>query len=701
MKNRLPACVKFNFWRCEMFDYRGQRAVFLLGGLSLLCVSEPNFAAQTAKKIQPQKIASTFALANLLKKHKTNRFGGFYVVNSKTGVVAMADAAVAKSTSISHTDTNIQVTGVDESDRVKVDDNGYIYQLVNNQVIIAKAFPVAQLSQSAVIALPQDNFAPTGLYLQNGKLVIVGNTWQELSPPVGIENTATSPTAKMAYGGWWGYMRNTQTRALIYDVSDQSQPKKIRDVVVDGDYLDSRRVGNYLYFMTRSYPRYYMTPTAVSTNPWFMKSKDILPSISDSKAGKTTTKIMAIKDVVYFPDFVEPDYVVVASIDLEQPQKEVVTKAYLGAGDLIYASHENLYLSASKYNFGGNGDVVPQNVTTTQIFKIGIDAGKINFAAAGEVKGTALNQFSMDEQGDYFRIATTTHSWSSETNESYSSLFVLNKDMKTVGKIDELGKGEHIYSTRFMGNRCYIVTFKLTDPLFAIDLSTPEKPVVMGELKIPGYSNYLHPIDEKHLIGFGKDAAIYQPEKTNADNLNTDTPWWTGGSAFYQGLKLALFDVADMKNPKQIDSVTIGDRGTDSPILWDHKALYWDAEKHLFGFPVQVSLLTTPFDAQKPWNYGQVSYQGAYIYEVTPEKGFTLKAKLSQIPVNMKPKTESYNDYSYSYWESEATNYFVDRILRVDENLYTLSNNQISVYDLDNYKEVNTLMLKPQVNSQK
>ncbi len=685
-----------------MLRFTCQRTLFLIGGLSLICLSESSFAVAKVKKIQPQKITSTFALANLLKKHKTNRFGRIGIAYSNTGVVAMADGAVAKSASVSHTDTNVQVAGVDESDRVKVDDSGYIYQLVNNnQVIITKAYPATELSQSAVIALPQDNFSPTGLYFQKGKLIVIGNTWQDLSPPVGFENTSLSLTAKMAYGGWWGYMRNTQTRTLVYDVSDQTQPKQIRDVVVDGDYLDSRCVDNYLYFITRSYPRYYLAPNMVSTIPWFMKSKDILPSISDSKAGKTITKTMAIKDVVYFPDFVEPDYVVVASIDLEQPQKEVVTKAYLGAGDLVYASHENLYLSASKYNFGADGDSVPQNVMTTQIFKIGIDAGQMNFTAAGEVNGTALNQFSMDEQGDYFRIATTTRSWFSGTNESYSSLFVLNKDMKTVGKIDKLGEGENIYATRFMGNRCYIVTFKLTDPLFAIDLSTPENPVVMGELKIPGYSNYLHPIDETHLIGFGKEAAIYQPEKINVDAPSTDTWWWTEGSAFYQGLKVALFDVADMKNPKQIDSVTIGDRGTDSPILWDHKALYWDAQKHLFGFPVQESHLTQPFDSQKPWNYGQPTYQGAYVYEVIPDKGLSLKAKLSQIPDGMTPKTETYGNYSYSYWESDATNYFIDRILRVEDNLYALSNNQINIYDLNNYKETNKLVLKPQVNSQK
>ena len=674
-----------------MVNILGRQALVLASSLSLLCASPIGLAA--TKKIQPQKVTSNLALAMLLKKHTTHRFG--------MPIIAMADGVAtnmtSKSATVSHTDTNVQVNGVDESDQVKVDDNGYIYQLVNNQVLITKAFPAQELSPSSVILLPESNFSPTGLYLQNGKLVVMGNTWQDLSPPVNAESVSTSPTAKMAYGGWWGYIQTGQTRALIYDVSEQSSPKKIRDITIDGDYLDSRRVGNYLYFITRAYPRYYMTPSLVTTNPWLMKSKDILPSVSDSTVEKTTTKTLSVKDVAYFPNFVEPDYVVVASVDLEQPQKEVVTKAYLGAGDLVYASHDNLYLSASKYNFGAANDSTPKNITTTQIFKIGIDAGNVNFKAAGEVNGIALNQFSMDEQGDYFRIATTTHRWVSDADASYSSLFVLNKDMKTVGKIDKLGVGENIYATRFMGNRCYIVTFKLTDPLFAIDLSTPEKPIIMGELKIPGYSNYLHPYDETHLIGFGKEAAVYQPNPASQEIVNTDTPWWTGGAAFYQGLKVALFDVADMQNPKLVDAVTIGDRGTDSPILWDHKALYWDAQKHLFGFPVQESHLTTGFDEQKPWVYGAPTYQGAYVYEVTPEKGFSLKTKLSHIPADITPK----NEYGYSYWPPEAMDYFINRLLRIDEQLYALSNSQISAYDLDNGKETNRLVLKPQVNSQK
>jgi uncharacterized secreted protein with C-terminal beta-propeller domain len=450
-------------------------------------------------------------------------------------------------------------------------------------------------------------------------------------------------------------------------------------VAIDGDYLDSRRIGDNLYFVTRTYPRYYMYGDMSSTT---IKAADMLPSIIETKAGKTTTRIMNVTDVSYFPDFVEPDYVVVASLNLAQPDKVISTKAYLGSGELVYASMQNLYLSAAKYNFGGSSDIAPpQNNVSTQIYKFGIDKGTVTFSAAGEVEGTALNQFSMDENGDYFRIATTTQSWYSGTSESHNSLFVLNKDMATVGRLENLAKGEQIYSTRFMGDRCFIVTFKLTDPLFAIDLSTPENPVVAGELKIPGYSNYLHPYDENHLIGFGKDAAIYEKEQGGADE------WWSGGSAFYQGLKMALFDISDMKAPKEMYSVTIGDRGTSSPLLYNHKALYWDAEKHLFGFPVEVYQLPQGFDKAQPWNYGVGKSQGAYIYEVTPENGFVKKAVLSQLPA-----TNVTVDYGSS---TNYSDYFVDRILRIDNSLYTLSNNQLNVYDLENFNNQGKLAFKP------
>ncbi|MEI7839064.1 MAG: beta-propeller domain-containing protein [Methylococcaceae bacterium] len=697
-----------------MLNHRHKGLLLLASSLLFTGLAQPVFAATVTKpvvkpvvKLQPQKITSRLALANLLLKHHTNRYNyylmkGFGMVDDVMTIAPVAVASpvageTATTTPVSHSDTNIQVSGVDESDIVKVGDDGYIYQIHNNQIRVIKGFPVKELNQTATIEITDSNFSPTGIYIQNGKLVVLGTSWQNLvQPETPVAPVAQVGIAKMAYSYWWGGY--SQTRAFVYDMSDHANPKQIRDVAIDGDYLDSRRIGDNLYFVTRTYPRYYMYGALGSSS--VMKAADMLPSINDTKAGKTTTKLLALSDISYFPEFVEPDYVVVASLDLAQPDKSVTTKAYLGSGEMVYASMQSLYLSASKYNFNSvnvvdsNGEVIqPEPVTdtvTTQIFKFGIDKGTVTFTAAGEVPGTVLNQFSMDENGDYFRIATTTQNWYSGTNQSHNSLFVLDKTMKTVGKLENLAKGEQIYSTRFMGNRCYVVTFRLTDPLFAIDLSNPENPFVAGELKIPGYSNYLHPYDETHLIGFGKDAAIYNSEQPNPDEF------WAGGSAFYQGLKVALFDVADMKNPKELYSVTIGDRGTDSPLLWNHKALYWDAEKHLFGFPVQLYQHAKGFDKTQPWQYGQPTYQGAYIYEVTPETGFTLKAKLSQIPEGVSPVKSDYGyGYSYSYWDWETSNLFVDRLLRIESNLYTLSNNQISVYDLQEFNLQEKLTLKP------
>lgn len=280
---------------------------------------------------------------------------------------------------------------------------------------------------------------------------------------------------------------------------------------------------------------------------------------------------MSVTDLSYLPDFVEPDYVVVASLNLQNPDKALTTKAYLGAGELVYSSLNNLYLSASKYNSDNStADAIPQDIVSTQIYKFNIDKGAVNFAAVGQVPGTALNRFSMDEHGDYFRIATTTQNWANGTNTSTNALFVLDKTMQTVGELENLAKGERIYSTRFMGNRCYIVTFKQVDPLFAIDLSVPEKPFVAGELKIPGYSEYLHPYDENHLIGFGHDATTYN--------------YGYGDVSIPLGLKMALFDVSDMNSPKELYSVKIGDKGTNTPLTYDAKALYWDAEKNYLAF---------------------------------------------------------------------------------------------------------------------
>lgn len=659
--------------------------LFTVAAQPVLAATTSPIIKTTTDKLKPQRLTSRLSLANLLLKHKTNRFRYSmvdYVLAEDTvsGVVPPAapvtkDGESSTTPQFNTSETNVQVQGVDESDIIKVAKDGYIYQIYNGKIRVIKGYPVVEMTQRADITLPQENFSPSGLYVENGKLIVMGQSWQYLNPPVQPESRPMEKIAIMPpidYGYcWWG-CGYSQTRALVYDVNSPENPKLMRDIAIDGDYVDSRRIGDNLYFVTRSYPRYYLYGNDLK--PADIKPEDMLPSITETKQGKTTTRLMSISQVSYLPEFVEPDYVIVTGLNLTSDNKSVITKAYLGAGEMVYSSMNNLYLSASKYNFGGDyyyDESIKNNVTTTQIFKFGISGGSIAFSAAGEVEGTVLNQFSMDEHGDYFRIATTTHNWYNGADQSTNSLFVLNKEMQTVGKLDNLAKGERIYSARFMGNRAYLVTFKQVDPLFAIDLTTPENPFVAGELKIPGYSEYLHPYDENHLIGIGHDAMAY------------------GDSAIPQGLKMALFDVSNMQNPREMYSVKIGDKGTNTPLTYNHKALYWDAERHLFGFPVEYYEAANPADPNSPWNYGIGKWQGAYIYEVTPERGFVEKAKLSQLPISANV-TINYGDYSpFTYY-----NYFVDRILRIEDSLFTLSNNQLNAYDLNSFAEQNRVPLK-------
>jgi inhibitor of cysteine peptidase len=225
--------------------------------------------------------------------------------------------------------------------------------------------------------------------------------------------------------------------------------------------------------------------------------------------------------------------------------------------------------------------------------------------------------------------------------------------MKTVGSLTHIAEQEKIYSTRFIGDRLYMVTFKRIDPFFVIDLSTPTAPKILGKLKIPGYSDYLHPYDATHIIGVGKE---------------TGTNDWGGVST--KGLKIALFDVSDVDHPTQIDKVEIGDSGTDSAALSDHKAFLFDKEKNLLVIPARV--VKNP--ATVPDKYGVTQpniWYGAYVFGVTPETGFTLRGTVEH-------GTGSDRYYYYGNSQNE-----VKRSLYIGDTLYTLSSAKILANPLD------------------
>jgi len=285
----------------------------------------------------------------------------------------------------------------------------------------------------------------------------------------------------------------------------------------------------------------------------------------------------------------------------------------------------------------------------------------------------------MDESGKYFRITTTdgTGMLKGGSGEQKNNLYVLDESLKVKGKLEGLAPGERIYSTRFIGDRAYMVTFKNTDPLIVIDLKNPESPKVLGQLKIPGFSNYLHPYDENHIIGFGKDTEEVISKDQNGNQV--------GAWAKTKGMKLAIFDVSDVNNPKQQFVTTIGGRGTYSELLYDHKALLFNKDKNLLAFPVDVM---NEGDGEKQFPYGGFEFQGLYVYNVSLKDGFVLKGKISHV---------DFVDSNYNSVMKEkqvmAGDYKVQRGLYINNTLYTLSNGGIKANNLNDLKEIGKIKI--------
>ena len=230
-----------------------------------------------------------------------------------------------------------------------------------------------------------------------------------------------------------------------------------------------------------------------------------------------------------------------------------------------------------------------------------------------------------------------------------------------------------------MGEKAYLVTFKKIDPFFTIDLSDPYNPQILGKLKIPGYSDYLHPYDDDHIIGIGKDTVEALDEQKEYRNLDF---------AWYQGLKIALFDVSDFENPQEVAKVVIGDRGTHSPVLSDHKALLFDREKELLVLPVDLYVISDDikeqYDHYTGSTYGEFSFQGAYVYRLSLDDGFDYQGRITHFDEDDDMKSGY-----YGYWGSSS----ITRSLYIGDVLYTLSNAMVKMNDLSTLNEINSLVL--------
>ena len=618
-------------------------------------------------------------------------------VNAPQDSAEKSDSGIPASSrpgSIDYSQTNIQVKGVDEPDIIKNDDR-YIYTISGQTLAIIRAYPAEGAS---VVSETEINDTPKELFVSGDRLVLFCT---------GTEDSDTRPDTT---DPWRNpvppYYRpySPVTFTTIYDISDRNHPKMLKEYTIEGDYLDARMIGSLVYQITRE-----------QISPYY-GDHIVVPALREG------SRTVVQPDVWYF-DHPESHYTftTITSLDASSGKEKDAQTYLLGTGSTLYVSEDAIYVSYPRYHpviYKGQAQelspglavdasgsvgassskiaVIPPDFntltegeresildglrsaeqdairrqdadqTTTVIHKIGIRDGAITYLAKGEVPGTLDNQFSMDEYKDNLRVATTSSIYTPRFGQyTYNNVYVLDDSMATIGELTHIAEQETIYSTRFIGDRLYMVTFKRIDPFFVIDLAKPENPKILGKLKIPGYSDYLHPYDATHIIGIGKE---------------TTTNDWGGVST--SGVKLALFDVSNVSNPKQLDKVQIGDAGSDSAALSDHHAFLFDKGKNLLVIPLRAvsnaPLVKGDYSTSQP----QIWY-GAYVFGLTPETGFTLRGTVQH----------GSGDSGYYYYGSSTSE--VKRSLYIGDILYTMSSKQIKANPLDDLNTTITTIPLP------
>ncbi|MFZ7137151.1 MAG: beta-propeller domain-containing protein [archaeon] len=583
-----------------------------------------------------------------------------------------------------YSETNVQVEGVDEADIVKTDGE-YIYIVSGETVTIMKAFPPEEAQVVSKIVLEG---GITGIFINGDKLAVFETEYgvyplyeKDLPVPIVDSEVVTNSTADDEESVKPTEPSNQTTPSgepdkpvdgliepvepfvpiiyeppttivKVYDVSNKANPVLTREFSVDGNYFSSRMIGDYVYMVATQYTYLYETDVFLPRVHYNNQTETIEATeiyfYNNSDTSYTFTTLVAVN----------------IQNDAQEPTYETVL---LGGTSGLYVSTGSIYMTFPEYNWQEDEG------TKTKIYKAKIDQEKITFIAEGEVPGYVLNQFSMDEYNGYFRVATTVNNnnWRTFAAENEPStknnVYVLDSNLNVVGSLEDLAPGEQIYSARFMGNRAYVVTFRNVDPLFVIDLSLPTAPTVLGQLKVTGYSGYLHPYDENHIIGIGKETD-YDSEE--------DFAW-------YQGVKISMFDVSDVSNPREVAKYEIGDRGTNSPILSDHKSLLFDKEKNLLVIPVLVAELDeNDYEGEIPdWTYGEFVWQGAYVFDISPA-GINLRGQITHMDDNTDLLKSGYRFYS---------GYSVQRSLYIENVLYTISNMKVKMNALDTLTELNSV----------
>lgn len=618
--------------------------------------------------------------------------------------------------------TNIQEAGVDEADIIKTDGQFlYIasssmphYYYLEDDVVIQDeevetdekpggmnykdpVIRILELSSNPadaneVAEIPVKDFenSVNGLYLLTDR--------GESKPDLLI---TTGGNAQNMWTDWyccWCWT-NGVAEIAIFNVDNPAKPGKISHLKLDGQLISSRRIKDKLYVVTRytpnlpDYNKYPANKEEEENNKRVLDKATLSDLLPKAEINGTSKGSLVMADQCFLPPLnedrkEEPDLITITAIDLNNPDN-MVSRSIAGPVETFYMSTQSLYLaSTSQYHgpFFGIPEIAVDTVdandsetvkdemytpppATTDLHKFALTENGPVYKGSGEVQGHLgwemdKKPFRMSEYDNILRIATSLGDSWNNTSSTRLTLFKQGADetLKEIAHIDNIGEeGENLYASRFIGEKAYLVTFRVTDPLYVFDLSDPYKPIKTGELHIQGYSDYLHPISQDLILGIGKDAV---------PDMSSSETWRGRQGAWYQGVKLSLFDVSDPSNPSELDSIIIGKRGTEAGVLHDHHAMAYlppaNGQPARLALPISVHT-TYPqyyeFDPSSPSSWYDWTHTGLYLFEIG-------SADISVAGEMIVSEADPNNEY----WYEDITD---DRAVLTESNVHYIHNSEV------------------------
>ena len=567
-------------------------------------------------------------------------------------------AAAPRPGSPAYSGTNVQVAGVDELDRVKTDGQ-YLYVASEDQVTIFLAYPATDLHvvhQIPLVNLTQsltdsDTISTVGLFLNGPHLVVVADVYtyttggyayagtpSPLNPAPGMAPRATLRVAP------------EDTFAFLFDVSDPAGPVLEHTIAITGMASTGRMVGSTVYLVASQWipdiNGTYLPPVLCVDGACRAVAPSEIYADTESKDAWDYTNLLALN----------------VETGAAKPMSLVT-----GGTSTLYMSPTAMYLGFYKWTVSASGPApmiapVRWNGGWTTLYRLEASGLDITPTASADVDGTLLSQYSLDEWNGTLRVATTVRNFGTDGTTEYSNVYAFDLSLALLGSVKDLAPGESIFAVRFLEDHAYVVTYQKIDPLFVIDLSDPSSPVVSGFLEMPGFSQYLYPIDAGHLVGVGKDALPAE-----------------GNFSWYQGLKLSLYDVTNASDPREASNVSLGDRGTQSEVLYDPHAFLYIPDRQYIVLPVDLALVDpSQYPGGVPdWAYGTVVWQGAYVFQVNATAGFTYVGRIAHGNGTIN---------ATSGWYGSPTQ--IRRSLYIGDVLYTVSATEVLASSLADLSEI-------------